>query len=138
MARILAIDYGTKRCGLAVTDPLQLTVNGLETVHADELLGYLEGYLAREPVEAIVVGEPLHPDGQPAQIHHLVVGLVRKLKKLFPEVEVVLHDERFTSEEAKQVIRQSGARQKKRRDKALVDKVSATLILKDYMESHRW
>lgn len=138
MARILAIDYGTKRCGLAVTDPLQITVNGLETVHADELLGYLQGYLGREPVETIVVGEPLHPDGQPAQIHHLVVGLVRKLKKLFPEVEVVLHDERFTSEDAKQVIRQSGARQKKRRDKALVDKVSATLILKDYMEAHRW
>ncbi len=138
MARILAIDYGTRRCGLAVTDPLQITVNGLETVHADELLGFLERYLAQEPVETIVVGEPLHPDGQPAQIHHLVVGLVRKLKKLFPEVEVILHDERFTSEDAKLVIRQSGARQKKRRDKALVDKVSATLILKDYMESHRW
>ena len=138
MARILAIDYGTKRCGLAVTDPLQITVNGLETVHADELLDFLERYLAQEPVETIVVGEPLHPDGQPAQIHHLVVGLVRKLKKLFPEVEVILHDERFTSEDAKLVIRQSGARQKKRRDKTLVDKVSATLILKDYMESHRW
>lgn len=138
MARILAIDYGTRRCGLAVTDPLQLTVNGLETVHADELIDYLRAYLQRETVETIVVGEPLHPDGQPAQIHHLVVGLVRKLKKLFPAVEVVLQDERDTSQEARQVIRQSGVRRKKRRDKSLVDQVSATLILRDYLEAYRW
>ena len=138
VARILAIDYGTRRCGLAVTDPLQLTVNGLETVHADELIDYLQSYLRREAVETIVVGEPLHADGQPAQIHYLVVGLVRKLKKLFPGVEVVMQDERDTSEEAKQVIRQSGIRRKKRRDKALVDQVSATLILKDYLETYRW
>jgi len=138
VARILAIDYGTKRCGLAVTDPLQISINGLETVHPDELLDFLSDYLEQEPVETMVVGEPLHPDGQPAQIHHLVVGLTRKLRKLFPGVEVVLQDERFTSEDARHVIRQSGARQKKRRDKALVDQVSARLILKEYMEAHRW
>lgn len=138
MARILSIDYGTKRTGLAVTDPLQIIPTGLDTVPTSELETYLQQYLAREEVETIVVGEPLHPDGNPAQIHHMVVGLTRKLRKLFPGVEVVMQDERFTSEEAKAVIRQSGARRKKRRDKALIDKVSAVLILRDYLEQNRY
>lgn len=137
MARILAIDYGTKRTGLAVTDPLQIIANGLDTVATQKLEEYLKQYLEQEDVEAIVVGEPLHADGQPAQIHHLVVGLVRKLKKLFPNIEVVTHDERFTSEDAKMIIRQSGARKKKRQDKGLVDKISAVLILQDYLETKR-
>ena len=137
MARILAIDYGTKRTGLAVTDPLQIIANGLDTVATSELEDYLQRYLEQEEVEAIVVGEPFYPDGNPAQIHHLVVGFVRRLKKLFPDIEVVTHDERFTSEEAKQIILQSGAKKKKRRDKGLVDKVSAVLILQDYLETKR-
>ena len=137
MARILAIDYGTKRTGLAVTDPLQIIANGLDTVATSELEDYLQRYLEQEEVEAIVVGEPFYPDGNPAQIHHLVVGFVRRLKKLFPDIEVVTHDERYTSEEAKQVILQSGAKKKKRRDKGLVDKVSAVLILQDYLETKR-
>jgi putative Holliday junction resolvase len=137
MARILAIDYGTKRCGLAVTDPLQIIPNGLDTVPEPELLAFLQQYMEGEEVETIVVGEPLYPDGKPAQIHHRVVGLVRKLKKLFPEVDIVLQDERFTSEEAKRVILQSGTKQKKRRDKSLIDKVSAMLILSDYLEYNR-
>lgn len=137
MARILAIDYGTKRTGLAVTDPLQIIANGLDTVATQKLEEYLKQYLEQEDVEAIVVGEPLHADGQPAQIHYLVVGLVRKLKKLFPNIEVVTHDERFTSEDAKMIIRQSGARKKKRQDKGLVDKISAVLILQDYLETKR-
>ena len=134
----MAIDYGTKRCGIAVTDPLRLIVNGLGTVPSGDLIEFLERYFEEEAVEVIVVGEPLHPDGEPAQIHHQVVGLVRKLKKLFPDKEVVMHDERFTSADARQVVMESGVRQKKRRDKSLIDKVSATLILKDYMESHHW
>jgi putative holliday junction resolvase len=137
LPRILAIDYGTKRTGLAVSDPLQLIANGLDTVPTAELIGFLERYLQEEEVACIVVGEPLYPDGNPAQIHHLVVGLVRQLKKLFPGVEVVTHDERFSSEQAKLAIRQSGARQKKRRDKSLVDKISAVIILQDFMESKR-
>ncbi|MCO6476925.1 MAG: Holliday junction resolvase RuvX [Phaeodactylibacter sp.] len=137
MPRILAIDYGTKRTGLAVTDPLQIIASGLDTVATQELEDYLQQYLEREEVETIVVGEPLYPDGKPAQIHHLVVGFVRKLKKLFPDIEVVTHDERYSSEEAKQVILQSGAKKKKRRDKGLVDKVSAVLILQDYLETKR-
>lgn len=133
VARILGIDYGTKRTGIATTDPLQLFASGLTTVATADLLDWLQTYLSEENVEKIVVGEPLYPDGNPAQIHHLVIGFTRKLRKLFPGLEVVLHDERFTSEEAKAVIRQSGAKRKKRRDKALVDQVSAALILKDYL-----
>jgi len=121
-----------------VTDPLQIIPTGLDTVPTSELETYLQRYLALEEVETIVVGEPLYPDGNPAQIHHMVVGLTRKLRKLFPGVEVVMQDERFTSEEAKAIIRQSGARRKKRQDKALVDKVSAVLILRDYLEQNRY
>ncbi len=137
MPRILAIDYGAKRTGLAVTDPLQIIASGLDTVATQEVEEYLKRYLEQEEVETIVVGEPFYPDGQPAQIHHLVIGFVRKLKKLFPDIEVVTHDERYTSEEARQIILQSGARKKKRRDKSLVDKVSAALILQDYLETKR-
>ncbi len=131
----MAIDYGTKRTGIAVTDPLQIIPGGLDTLPTAELFEFLERYLSEEEVETIVVGEPLYPDGKPAQIHHLVVGFVRKLKKLFPGIEVVMQDERYTSEDAKRIIRQSGAKKKKRREKALVDQVSATLILRDYLES---
>ncbi|MDX1666555.1 MAG: Holliday junction resolvase RuvX [Saprospiraceae bacterium] len=137
MGRILAIDYGTKRTGLAVSDPLRIIASGLDTVATREIYEYLEQYLDREEVDVIVVGEPLHPDGRPAQIAHLVVGFVRKLKKLFPGVEVVTRDERYTSEEAKRIILASGTRKKKRRDKSLVDKVSAILILQDYMDELR-
>lgn len=137
MARVLAIDYGTKRTGIAVTDPLKLIASPLETVATAGLLDFLAGYLSQEEVETIVVGEPLYPDGKPAQIHHLVVGFVRKLRKAYPEVKVELHDESFSSEDAKKVILQSGTRKKKRRDKSLVDKVSAALILSDYLESKR-
>ena len=137
MARILAIDYGTKRTGLAVTDSLQIIANGLDTVPTTELLEYLSAYFQKEEVETIVVGEPLYPDGNPAQIHHLVIGFSRKLKKLYPDKEIVLHDERFTSEDAKRAILMSGAKRKKRQDKSLVDKISAVIILQDYMENTR-
>jgi len=133
MARILGIDYGTKKTGLAATDPLQIIVSGLDTIPTSDLFDYLKNYFKTEDVEKIVVGEPLYPDGNPAQIHHLVVGFSRKLKKKFPEIEVVLHDERYTSEAAKQVILKSGIKKKKRRDKSLVDKISAVLILQDYL-----
>ncbi|MEZ4960251.1 MAG: Holliday junction resolvase RuvX [Saprospiraceae bacterium] len=135
MPRIIAIDYGTKRTGIAVTDPLQIIASGLTTIPTDEVFVFLGKYFQEEEVEKIVVGEPLYPDGNPAQIAHLVVGFVRKLNKLFPALEVVMQDERNTSEAAKQIILQSGAGMKKRRDKSLVDKISAALILEDYMKS---
>jgi len=138
LARILAIDYGTKRIGIAVTDPLQIIANGLDTVPPEEVFDYLKTYLAAEEVETIVVGEPLHLDGSPAQIAPQVEAFKKKLIELFPGVEVVSQDERFTSEDAKRIIRQSGAKKKKRRDKALVDKISAVLILQEYLENTRY
>ncbi len=136
MSRILAIDYGTKRTGLAVTDPLRLIANGLDTVPTVEVFNYLDDYLSREEVGLFLVGEPMHADGSPAQIAHLVVGFVRKLQKTFPDIPVEMVDERYTSEEAKLIIRESGLKKKKRRDKSLIDKISAVLILQDYMDEH--
>jgi putative Holliday junction resolvase len=133
MARIIGIDYGTKRIGIATTDPLQIIVSALETVQTDDIFDFLEQYMTTEEVEKIVVGEPKHKDGKPAQIAHLVVGFARKLQKLYPQIEVVMHDERYSSVYAMSVILRSGDKQKKRRDKSLVDKVAATLILQDYL-----
>ena len=136
MARILGIDYGTKRIGIATTDPLQIIVTGLTTVATPKIFEFLEEYIKEEEVECIVVGEPMHKDGSPAQIAHLVVGFIRKIKKLYPDIKVDTQDERFTSQEAKEIILQSGLKKKKRRDKGLVDEVSAVLILQDYL-GHR-
>ena len=132
----MGIDYGTKRTGIAVTDPLQLIASGLTTVPTGELFDFLADYFQNEEVEKVVVGEPLYPDGNPAQIAHLVVGFVRKLKKKYPELEVVMQDERYTSNAAKEIIMQTGLKKKKRRDKALVDKIAAALILEDYLKTH--
>ena len=136
VARILGIDYGTKRIGLATTDPLQIIVSGLDTVANADIFDYLKKYMEEEEVECIVVGEPMHDDGNPSQIAHLVVGFIRKLKKLYPEIKVDTQDERYTSRDAKEYILMMGTKQKKRRDKALVDQVSAIFILQEYL-GHR-
>ena len=136
MARILAIDYGTKRVGLAVTDPLQIIANGLKTVATSEIFEYLKNYIEQEEVETIVVGDPMHLDGNPAQIAPQVNKFISKVEKLFPDIKIEKQDERFTSEDAKKIILQSGVKKKKRRDKALVDKIAAVLILQDYL-NHR-
>jgi len=135
--RIMAIDYGTKRIGIAVSDLLQIIANGLDTVPTKEIFDYLKDYISREPVYKIVVGEPLHLDGNPTYVTPLVHEFADKLRKLYPDIEVILQDERFTSSDAKRIILQSGAKKKKRRDKSLVDKISAVLILQEYMESLR-
>ncbi len=137
MARVLGIDYGTKKIGLAVTDPLQIICSPLTTVPTREIFDFLEKYIAAEEVEGIVVGDSMNTDGTPSQIAHLVVGFIRKLKKLYPALTIDTEDERFTSIEARQIILKSGAKQKKRRDKTLVDKVSASLILQAYMDRRR-
>lgn len=137
MARILAIDYGTKRVGIAVSDPMQIIATGLDTVLTTKLFDFLEKYISQEEVEIMVIGMPLHLDGQPAQIADKVSAFIKKFKTKFPSIPVETRDERFTSEDAKQIILQSGAKKKKRRDKSLVDKVAAVLILQDYMESKR-
>jgi putative Holliday junction resolvase len=132
----MGIDYGTKRTGIAVTDPLQIIASGLATIATKEVFEFLTNYFQEEEVEKVVVGEPMHKDGNPAQIAHMVVGFVRKLKKEFPHIEIVMHDERGTSVQAKEIIMQSGIKQKKRRDKTLVDKIAAALILEDYLKNN--
>ncbi len=137
MARIMGIDYGTKKIGIATTDPLQIICSPLTTVPTPEIFDFLAKYIAEEDVEGIVVGESLNLDGTPSQIAHFVVGFVRKLKKLYPNLTIATQDERFTSVDARKIILQSGAKKKKRRDKSLVDKVSASLILQRYMDRNR-
>ena len=132
--RIMAFDYGTKRVGIAVTDPLQLIANALTTIHPEHVWTYLTDYLKQEAVETFVVGMPLQMDGTPSQSTPHIRGFVRKLKRTYPDIAVETMDERFTSKMATASILASGAKQKQRRDKALVDAVSATLILQSYME----
>lgn len=134
MGRILAIDYGTKRTGIAVSDPLRIIAGGLETIETKQLEKWLAQYIARESVSTIVVGKPMQPNGQPSDTWRFVEPLVRRLKAAFPDKEVTLYDERFTSVLANRAIRESGIGKMARRDKALVDKVSATIILQGYME----
>lgn len=135
MARILSIDYGKKRTGIAVTDPLQIIANGLATVSTSELLGYLKDYLSREQVERIIIGRPLQTNGQPSENLQRVEQFVNRWKKEMPDVPVEYVDERFTSVLAHQAMIDGGLRKKARQDKALVDKISATIILEDYLRS---
>ena len=135
MARILAIDYGNKRTGLAVTDPLQIIANSLETVPTHTLLAFLKNYVQKENVEAIVVGMPKRLDNTPTDTTAAVTGLVRKLKTEFPEQQIYIVDERFTSKIAFQTMLAGGLKKKDRQNKATVDMVSATIILQSYLES---
>lgn len=131
--RILAIDYGSKRTGIAVTDPLRIIATALETVATIDLYDYLTDYCRREPVSTIVVGEPLNTDGTPAQTAEMVAACVAKLRVLFPIIEVDTYDERFTSIIAKKRMLSMGLKKKDRRDKGLIDKISAVIILEDYL-----
>ena len=135
MGRILAIDYGHKRVGLAVTDPLQLIATPLDTVHSQDLLAYLKTYHQREPLAALVVGMPKNLQNEATDSTSAVVGLVRRLRREFPEVPVHEVDERFTSRMAQAAMLAGGLSKKDRRDKATVDRVSATLILQSFLES---
>ncbi|QDA60295.1 Holliday junction resolvase RuvX [Hymenobacter jejuensis] len=135
MGRILAIDYGNKRVGLAVTDPLQIIATPLETIHSQDLLAYLKAYHQREPLEALVVGMPRTLLNEPTDVTSAVIGLVRRLRRDMPEVPVYEVDERFTSRMAHQAMLAGGLSKKDRRDKATVDRVSATLILQSFLAS---
>ena len=136
--RILAFDYGTKRIGIAVTDPLQIIATGLDTIHPKDIVEYLKNYLARESVELFVVGEPLQMNGTPSQSTPHIKGFITILKKHFPEVPVERIDERFTSKMASAVVAQSGFKRSDRRDKARLDTISATIILQTYLEKKNW
>ena len=135
MGRILAIDYGRKRTGLAVSDPLQIVAGGLATVPTSGLMDYLRDYIRREPVEKVVIGEPLQPDGRPSENHQRVMQFVALWKRQVPQVPIVTYDERFTSVLAHQAMLDGGLHKKARQNKALVDQISATIILEDYMRS---
>ena len=137
MARILSIDYGKKRTGLAVTDPLQLIAGGLATVSTSTLFEYLSQYVAKEAVERIVIGEPRQPNGQPSENLARVQQFVNRWRKTMPQIPIEYYDERFTSVLAHQAMLEGGLRKKARQDKALVDEISATIILEDYMRSKK-
>jgi len=134
MARILALDVGQKRTGLAVTDHLQIISTALETVVTDQLVTYLKHYLAVEEVEKLIVGLPVTLQNQSSSNYSHVVQIMDRLRKNFPGLPIETHDERFTSSMAKQIILASGINKKARREKENMDKISATLILQSYME----
>ena len=137
MARILSIDYGKKRTGLAVTDPLQIIAGGLATVSTSKLFEWLQAYLAKEQVERIIIGEPRQPNGQPSENLARVQQFVNRWRKAVPNVPIEYYDERFTSVLAHQAMLDGGLKKKARQDKALVDEISATIILEDYLRSRK-
>ena len=135
MGRILAIDYGRKRTGIAVSDPLRIIAGGLETVSTATLFDFLNDYMSKETVDVIVVGKPVQMNGEDSENMSRVTPFVNRLRKLFPDKQIVMHDERFTSVLAHKTMLESGIGKKSRQEKALVDKISATIILQSYMES---
>ena len=138
MARIMAIDYGRKRTGIAVTDSLQMIANGLTTVPSGELVKFLQEYTTKESVELIVVGQPKQMNNEPSENMRYVQAFVTHLKRTLPQIPVEYYDERFTSVMAHQAMLEGGLRKKKRQEKALVDEISAVIILQAYLESKKY
>ena len=136
MSRILAIDYGKIRTGLAVTDPMQIIASALETVASKDLMAYLKKYLETEVVEDIVVGQPMRAHGVPGEIEEDILKFIDTFSKEFPHIKIHRQDESYTSIRASEAIFQAGIKKKKRRDKTLIDRVSATLILQQFMEDN--
>lgn len=134
MGRILAIDYGTKRVGVAVTDTLQMIASPLDTIHAQHILEYVVKYCENEEVDVVVVGEPKTLSNEKAAVEQHIKGFIRNLQKQLPELTIKREDERFTSKMAFQSMLDSGMSKKKRSQKEIVDQVSATLILQSYLE----
>jgi putative Holliday junction resolvase len=134
MGRIMAIDYGTKRVGIAVTDPSQIIASGLCTIHAKDVIQFLKTYFAKEKVDCLVLGEPKRMDNTPSLVAVHVEGFLKLLKKTFPDLKYERIDERFTSKLAFQTMIDSGLKKKARQNKGLVDEISATIILQSYME----
>ena len=133
MGRIMAIDYGLKRVGIAVTDPMKIIASPLTTIAADQLLDYIKDYSEREDLEELVIGWPMGLNNLETDSTRAVQSIVAKIRNKFPDLKVQTIDERFTSKIATEAIRASGARKKQRRDKKLIDKVSASLILQTYL-----
>ena len=137
MARLLSIDYGKKRTGIAVCDPLQIIANGLTTVETSKLFEFLEDYLKKEEVESIIVGLPKQMSGESSENMKRIEPFVNRLKKIYPKINIEYFDERFTSKLAHQAMIDGGVKKQDRRNKELVDEISATIILQGYMESRR-
>lgn len=137
MGRFLALDYGTKRTGIAVTDTLKIIANGLTTVPTHKLLEYLKSYMEREDVDCIIVGLPKQMNNEYSDSMKHIRPFVKKLKSLYPNIPIELYDERFTSALAQKTIIDAGLKKKDRQNKALVDEISAVIILQSYMESLR-
>ncbi|MFP2995958.1 Holliday junction resolvase RuvX [Spongiivirga sp. MCCC 1A20706] len=135
MSRIVAIDYGVKRSGVAVTDELQLIASGLTTVPTTDLLTFLKQYLAEESVSIVVIGEPKQMNNEASESEVHIQEFIKKLKEAIPMIEIARIDERFTSKMAFQTMIDSGLKKKQRQNKALVDEISATIILQSYLES---
>ena len=131
--RILAIDYGLKGTGIAVTDELQLIASGLTTIASETALDFLKDYFAKEKVEKVIIGDPKQMNGQPSQSAPLIEAFIEKFKVQFPDMQLERADERFTSKMAFQTMIDSGLKKKQRQDKALIDEISATILLQDYL-----
>jgi putative Holliday junction resolvase len=137
MGRIMSIDYGRKRSGLAVTDTLQLIANGLATIPSGELVQYLQDYTSREVVDLFVIGLPKQMNNEPSENMKYIEVFVKNLKRIIPDIPIEYYDERFTSVIARKAILEGGAKKKKRQEKTLIDEISAVIILQSYMENKR-
>ena len=135
MGRVLGIDYGRKRTGIAVTDPLQIVANNLATVPTHTLMQFIKEYVGRETVDRIVVGQPSQLNGEPSESMKYITPFVSRLKKELPDIPIVMYDERFTSTIAHQAMIEGGLKKSDRRDKARVDAIAATIILNDFLKS---
>ena len=133
MARILALDIGTKRTGIAETDPMQIIAEGVTTVRSHQLIDFLKEYMSREEVECVVVGLPLQMDHTESQSEPFIRGILKKIEKEFPDLRIHREDERFTSKMAQQAMITGGMKKSRRREKGVVDEISAVLILQSYM-----
>jgi putative Holliday junction resolvase len=131
--RILAIDYGKKRTGLAVTDPLRIIASGLTTVETPQLFSFLKDYFSKEKVEIVIIGEPKQMDGTPSESTKMIEKFIIQFRQEFPTIKIERMDERFTSKMASKTLLDSGLKKKKRQDKALLDEVAATIMLQDYL-----
>lgn len=137
MSRILSIDYGQKRTGIAVTDEMQIIASGLTTIPTHTLIDFLKDYFAKEKVEAVLIGEPKQMNGLPSESASVINGFVTHFSNIFPDMKVIRVDERFTSKMAFQTMIDSGLNKKQRQDKGLIDEISATILLQDYLSAKK-
>lgn len=137
MGRIMAIDYGTKRVGIAITDPLQIIASGLTTVHSKDVIDFIQKYDKKEKIDCLVVGQPFRLNNELGSSERNIIAFLNRLKKIMPDLRIERIDERFTSKMAVKSLIESGTTKKQRRNKALIDEVSATIILQSYLNEKK-